>query len=34
MSFPLAQASPGYVRVVVQDSQGRKAWLQPIRVPL
>jgi hypothetical protein len=23
----------GYVRVVVQDERGRKAWVQPIRVP-
>ena len=33
-SFPLAQAPPGYVRVVVADGQGRKAWVQPMRVPL
>jgi hypothetical protein len=32
-SFSLAQAPPGYARAVVEDGQGRKAWLQPIRVP-
>jgi hypothetical protein len=31
--FVLARASPGYVRAVVEDGQGRKAWIQPIRVP-
>jgi hypothetical protein len=30
--FTLAQAPSGYVRAVVEDGQGRKAWLQPIRV--
>ena len=31
--FVLARAPPGYVRAVVEDGQGRKAWIQPIRVP-
>lgn len=32
-SFPLANAAGGYVRVVVTDGAGRKAWVQPVRVP-
>jgi hypothetical protein len=32
-SFPLAQAPPGYLRAVVQARDGRKAWVQPVRVP-
>jgi hypothetical protein len=28
----LAEAAGGYVRAVVTDSQGRKAWIQPVRV--
>jgi hypothetical protein len=32
-SFRLGEARGGYVRVVVEDSRGRRAWLQPIRVP-
>jgi hypothetical protein len=32
--FPLAAAPPGYLRAVVEDRQGRKAWVQPIRVPM
>jgi hypothetical protein len=30
----LGTVPPGYVRAVVEDRQGRKAWIQPIRVPL
>jgi len=32
-TFPLADAAGGYVRAVVTDSQGSKAWVQPVRVP-
>ena len=31
--FDLAAAPPGYLRAVVEDRQGRKAWIQPIHVP-
>jgi hypothetical protein len=31
-TFRLADAAGGYVRAVVTDSQGRKAWVQPVRV--
>lgn len=31
--FPLAQARGGYVRATATDDQGRRAWIQPIRVP-
>ena len=31
--FTLANAPPGYLRAVVEDGQGRKAWIQPIHVP-
>jgi len=31
--FALALAPSGYLRAVVEDRQGRKAWVQPIRVP-
>lgn len=31
--FPLATAPPGYVRAVVVDAHGHKAWTQPVRVP-
>jgi hypothetical protein len=31
--FPLAKAPPGYVRAVVEDGQGHKAWVQPMHVP-
>jgi hypothetical protein len=31
--FPFAKAEPGYVRAVVEDQHGQKAWLQPVRVP-
>jgi len=31
-TFRLADAAGGYVRVVVTDSRGRKAWVQPVRV--
>lgn len=31
-SFSLADAKRGYVRAVVTDSDGRKAWIQPVRV--
>jgi hypothetical protein len=32
--FSFAKAPPGYVRAVVEDQRGRKAWLQPVRVPV
>jgi hypothetical protein len=32
-SFSLAQAPSGYLRSVVEDGRGRKAWVQPVRVP-
>ena len=32
-SFMLAGARAGYVRAVVEDAAGRRAWTQPIRVP-
>ncbi|HET6282274.1 MAG TPA: hypothetical protein VFH73_15015 [Polyangia bacterium] len=32
-SFRLADAAGGYARAVVVDSRGRKAWVQPVRVP-
>jgi hypothetical protein len=32
-SFALAKAPPGYLRAVVQDREGRKAWVEPVRVP-
>jgi hypothetical protein len=32
-TFRLADAAGGYVRAVVADSRGRKAWVQPFRVP-
>ena len=32
-SFPLAKTAPGYLRAVAEDGQGRKAWVQPIRIP-
>lgn len=28
--FPLADAPPGYLRAVIRDSRGRKAWVQPV----
>jgi hypothetical protein len=31
--FPLAKAPPSYVRAVVEDGQGHKAWVQPMHVP-
>ena len=31
--FPLAKAAPGYLRAVIEDDQGHKAWIQPTRVP-
>jgi len=31
--FGLAGVPPGYLRAVVEDGQGRKAWIQPIKVP-
>jgi hypothetical protein len=31
--FALAGARGGYVRAVVSDGSGRRAWVQPIRVP-
>jgi hypothetical protein len=31
--FPLAGARGGYVRAVIEDEAGRRAWTQPIRVP-
>jgi hypothetical protein len=30
-TFRLADAAGGYVRAVVTDSQGSKAWLQSVR---
>jgi hypothetical protein len=30
-TFRLADAGGGYVRVVVTDGRGRKAWVQPVR---
>jgi len=32
-AFALAGARGGYVRAVVEDAAGRRAWTQPIRVP-
>ena len=32
-AFALAGARGGYVRAVVDDDAGRRAWTQPIRVP-
>jgi len=32
-TFPLAAAHGGYVRAVIIDGTGRRAWVQPIRVP-
>jgi hypothetical protein len=32
-SFRLADARGGYVRVVVEDPRGGRAWVQPVRVP-
>jgi hypothetical protein len=32
-AFPLADARGGYVRAVVEDGKGRRAWTQPIRAP-
>ena len=32
-AFALAGARGGYVRAVVADGAGRRAWTQPIRVP-
>ena len=32
-TFPLADARGGYVRADIEDSAGRRAWTQPIRVP-
>jgi hypothetical protein len=32
-SFALAGARGGYVRAVVEDGAGRRAWTQPMRVP-
>ncbi len=29
----LTETPPGYLRVVVEDGQGKKAWVQPIAVP-
>ena len=29
----LTKTSPGYLRAVVEDGQGKKAWVQPIAVP-
>jgi hypothetical protein len=31
--FDLAKAPSGYLRAVIEDGQGREAWVQPIRVP-
>jgi hypothetical protein len=32
-SFALRGAAGGYVRAVVTDAAGRRAWTQPIRIP-
>lgn len=32
-AFPLRLLRGGYVRAVVTDGQGRRAWVQPVRVP-
>ena len=32
-TFALAAARGGYVRAVIEDGAGRRAWTQPIRVP-
>jgi hypothetical protein len=32
-AFPLARARGGYVRTLIQDGVGHRAWTQPIRVP-
>jgi hypothetical protein len=32
-TFPLGSARGGYVRATVTDARGRRAWVQPIRVP-
>jgi hypothetical protein len=32
--YGLAAAPPGYVRAVVVDGRGHRAWVQPVRVPL
>jgi hypothetical protein len=32
-SFALERARGGYVRAVVEDAGGRRAWTQPVRVP-
>ena len=32
-SFRLSEARGGYVRAVVEDRRGGRAWVQPIRVP-
>jgi hypothetical protein len=32
-SFPLGQVHGEYVRAVVTDAKGKKAWVQPVRVP-
>lgn len=32
-SFSLADARGGYVRAVVEDPRGAKAWVQPVRMP-
>ncbi len=31
-SFPLARLRAGYLRAVVTDAAGHKAWTQPLRV--
>jgi len=32
-TFTLAGARGGYVRAVIEDGAGRRAWVQPVRVP-
>jgi hypothetical protein len=32
-TFPLARARGGYVRALIEDGAGRRAWTQPVRVP-
>jgi hypothetical protein len=31
--FPLERARGGYVRAVITDGRGRRAWTQPVRMP-
>lgn len=33
VTFALGAVGKGYVRAVVEDARGRRAWVQPKRVP-